>query len=722
MAGARWAFAAVLAASAGDAFAQAAVTPPEAAVGAPVVDEASNLVVYDQAFFARYSVQNAEDMLRRIPGVSAVLDADSNQQERGFGSTGAQVLINGRRFPGKNTVLVTTLRRLPANNVERVELIRGASDEIDVQNEGLVVNIILKAGAQSAGTSQISYEVALRFNDWGEIGGDGLLSYASKWGPLDYGFGIERNLWTPPSGGGGRWSNRWRDERYFYPTGQLLEARPQYWNREHSKWIYTGHVGHEWDNGDRATFNALYQRLHINETDNTPFVRYSTAGAETLRARDIHKRDVDYSRLIDLGGEYTAKLGPGSFKGLFIVNRTSRPSLDYRNRIEPTRTVEVSRSIADVDTAEDILRGSYTFPIGRGMTLEIGGEGAHNTLDQHLQAFFDLNADGRLEPVVIPTARAEVDEARWEAFIGHKWTYSDKLSFDTSINYEHSNLTTNYPFQPERSLSFVKPRFDVRYKPGPSDTIRFVVGRTVSQLDFANFVPRYNIPDDRIEAGNPALEPEKVWGYELAYERRLANDGGVVEARLYYDDGTDVIDKAPLVQNGVLTSALGNIPSGERYGVETKASLRLTAIGLEDAVLSLRYHRQWSNVIDPFTGDERRLTNDRVYNLDVGFRHDLTAQKLSYGFNYRNLGSGSINSDLTVYEYFTIAPLLEVFAERALTARTNIRIEAQNLLGSNEFKERTLYLSDVRNGQIRRFETFKETRDMRVAVRLRGRF
>jgi hypothetical protein len=71
-----------------------------------------NTVVYDENFFSRYSVNNAEDMLRLVPGVQAILDTRAAQQERGFGTAGARVLINGRRFPGNANEINTNLRRI----------------------------------------------------------------------------------------------------------------------------------------------------------------------------------------------------------------------------------------------------------------------------------------------------------------------------------------------------------------------------------------------------------------------------------------------------------------------------------------------------------------------------------------------------------------------------------------------------------------------------------
>lgn len=683
--------------------------------------KASNVVVYDQVFFARYNLATAEDLLRRIPGVSAILDAGVAQQGRGFGSGGAQVLIEGRRFPGKSNEINTTLRRISAANIERVELISGSSDDIDVQSQGVVVNLIMKPGASIGGLG--SWEVNGRFNDQGWRGVDGLLSYTKTLGPLTWLAGIERNLWTPPAMGQGRWTDRTRDEAYFYPSGQLQELRPQDWHRDHNKWIYTGSVVYDFANGDRANLNVLYQTLHITETDATNLIRYSSGGAETLRARELHVRDVDSTKLFEAGGEYTSGIGPGDLTALFIVHRDTNPTLDFRDRSEPARTVQVSRSFSEVTRGEDILRASYRLPVAQGQTIELGAEGARNTLEQSLQAFFDLNNDGVLEPIVIPTADPEVEEARGEVFANHKWSVSDRLSLDSSLNYEFSTLTTNYPLQPTRKLAFLKPRVDARYKPDASEQYRILIERTVSQLDFANFVPRYNVVDDRIEIGNPGLEPEKTWKYEIGYERRLPQDGGLLEARAFYSDIGDAIDKVPLRDSvGALVSAAGNIDKARLYGIEAKASLRLGFVGLRDAVLSLRALRQWSEVTDPFTGRTRNLGSDRGYNFDIGFRHDITRIGTAYGFNYKNNGRRSINSDLLVTEYFKLEPTLEVFAERRIFGSVTLRLEAQNLTGSIERRDRTLYSVNAIDGAVRRYDSYREERDLRANIHLHGRF
>ena len=232
--------------------------------------------------------------------------------------------------------------------------------------------------------------------------------------------------------------------------------------------------------------------------------------------------------------------------------------------------------------------------------------------------------------------------------------------------------------------------------------------------------------------------------YEVGYERRLPNDGGLVEVRAYYQDIADAVDRFPFCRVGGalqavelclssspppasrLDSAFGNVASAKRYGVEAKASLRLGFLGLSDAVLSLRGERAWSEVIDPFTDEKRRLSDDGQYAFDVGFRHDFTRWRMSYGFDYRAVGLANINSDLPFQEFFEIDPKLEAFVERKLSGGLTLRVELENLTHSHERRSRYLFNVAAAQGKIartlRRVDFFEERRDVRGSVGLRGKF
>src|SRR5689334_20581932 len=156
-------------------------TPPAGAQASPT-DSAS----YGPEFFTSYSVNNAEDMLKVIPGVQAILNEQILEAEqRGFGSGGARILLNGRRFPGKANEISGNLRRIPAPTVARVELISGQAQGISVNSQGILVNIVLREGASLQGSGAWELNAKL-VNETAATEYDGLLSYKGARGALSY--------------------------------------------------------------------------------------------------------------------------------------------------------------------------------------------------------------------------------------------------------------------------------------------------------------------------------------------------------------------------------------------------------------------------------------------------------------------------------------------------------------------------------------------------------
>src|SRR5690606_38298116 len=68
------------------------------ATGSPgvTVADGGNRVIYSAAYFRQFNAVTARDQLDRVPGLQGILDGNDEDQ-RGFGSGGDQVLINGNR-------------------------------------------------------------------------------------------------------------------------------------------------------------------------------------------------------------------------------------------------------------------------------------------------------------------------------------------------------------------------------------------------------------------------------------------------------------------------------------------------------------------------------------------------------------------------------------------------------------------------------------------------
>ena len=708
------------------------IDPPNQAAEVPGGNQ-----VYGQAFFSQFALTNAEDMLRRIPGIASVLDSTgSNNQGRGLGAGGDQILINGKRMASKSTDVSSALRRIPGASVERVELIRGTSGDLEIRSEGLVVNIVLKAGASADSGGQGNFSLDQRFDNMGWRDFDGLISYSNKIGNLAYTLGYEKNLFSPipatPGGGGGggnfgtggsEYTLKDRTEIYYYPNGQIQQFRPQKWERQHHKNIFTAQGAYTFQDGGLLNVNLLFQPHPINQTDDTLYSSFTSAGVQLAGITDEYHANRQMRTITELGGEYEKKFKAGTLNLIAIHNYTPVKTTDYRNRTFGGVLTEVSRNVTKQVTQEDVMRGSFVMPLVKGQTLTFGAEAAKNTLNQRQQGYFDFNKDGRLETV--PLTIAVVEEKRGELFATHNWTINAKTTLESTLSYEASQITTNFPQIPVHSYGFLKPRFDLRYNLTSADRLRLKIERTISQLNFNNFVPVYNVTDSRLDPGNPGIAPEKDWNYEFDVEHRLAKDQGTLQAAFTYLDATDYIDRGPfggLSSTGLPQSAPVNLPHAKRYGVELKGGVRMTVLGLPNAQVNARYVAQTSSIKDPFSGRDRMIANTYDSEITLGFRHDLNRLKAAYGATLLATTGELVSSDIRTLAYTSRDPRLQLFAEKALPNDLTLRVEIYNLTGSPEQGHRILYNISQANGAINRTETYNETKDVRFVLRLRGKF
>src|SRR5204863_3825235 len=89
---------------------------------------------------AQFAPRTALDMLNRVPGFSI----KQEDQARGLGEATGNVVINGQRISGKSNDVVTELSHIPAANVERIEIVDGATLNIPGLS-GPVANVIVRS-------------------------------------------------------------------------------------------------------------------------------------------------------------------------------------------------------------------------------------------------------------------------------------------------------------------------------------------------------------------------------------------------------------------------------------------------------------------------------------------------------------------------------------------------------------------------------------------------
>ena len=240
--------------------------------------------------------------------------------------------------------------------------------------------------------------------------------------------------------------------------------------------------------------------------------------------------------------------------------------------------------------------------------------------------------------------------------------------------------------------------------------IRSRIERTVGQLDFGDFVASFvndNNRSDVINAGNPELEPEKAWEYELTYERQLPNDLGIFSITALYADISDHLATVPLLvesgQGSEISTAPGNLEDAYDAGIEFNSSLRLDWLCIPGAVLDLSLDIGRSRVTDPFTGERRSLNERGKYNWTLAYRQDLDWKGFSYGFETSNQAAIP-EYDLDYWQEEDEGQTLDFFAELQPAPNLTIRFEADNLMDVEEQRIRYQYIESRADSPLERLE------------------
>lgn len=151
----------------------------------PAATPAGTGQVYTPADFARYAPINAFDMLREVPGFAI----RESEQRRGLGQATGNVLFNGQRPSSKSDSLYTLLTRIPAGNVERIEILDGAALDIPGLS-GQVANIVYRASDVSG---QFSWRPEFRAYYADPLFTRGDISVSGERGTIEYELGFNND-------------------------------------------------------------------------------------------------------------------------------------------------------------------------------------------------------------------------------------------------------------------------------------------------------------------------------------------------------------------------------------------------------------------------------------------------------------------------------------------------------------------------------------------------
>ena len=657
------------------ALASPALAQQQADAPTPGPAQASRTTAYDAAFFAQYAPRTALDIARRVPGFALDL---GNQNTRGFAGAAGNVVINGARPSSKAETLETTLARIPASRVIRVEIGPGDLYGSEYATKSQVINVILSAAGGVDGNVTASVRRLYTGRVIPDASASALIRTGQSSFNLSAGFSNVLNLEegtdtltditddTHEFVEHRRKHNKYRDFNPYISGSWALEQASDKAIRVNGRW-------------SPGSF-YLTQRNHV-----TPAV-----GPE----RDDDLLQDFKSPVFELGGDVTRPLAGGAIKLVGLATRRKRDNWIERYRFRTEGGIDVLGGFEQRQNAqrnESILRLNWTRQNLAGFSFETGIEGALNTLD-HKVELFEFLAGGTPVQIPLPVDEAKVKEKRAEAYIRAGKQISSAIRLDAGINYEFSNITVTGDTNDDRTLRFWKPSLTLDWKGGKGWHGQLSVRRTVAQLDFYDFISSAELSTDRVNGGNPNLVPQQTWEFRGTLEHPLLGDG-LAKLDVGYDLVNDLQDRVLICDPEDPTAcfdAPGNLGTGKRYFATLTLDAPLAKFGLKGVRVKFDGTLQRTRVEDPISGEQRNWSDffpDWQWNLDV--RHDLG--KWSYGFVVSDRDRTTFFRTDEFDSQFNGGPYGTAFVEYRPRGGTTITLDLDNAFDTSGNRHRILF-------------------------------
>jgi outer membrane receptor for ferrienterochelin and colicins len=568
---------------------------------------------YVPADFAQFAPRSAYDMLTRVPGFSI---REEDLTERGLGQARGNVLINSQRISAKSNDVLTELSRIPAQNVQRIEIVDAAT--LDVPGlTGQVANVIVRSTGISG---QYAYRPEFRAYHTDPLFTRFEVSASGVAGPVEYTLGLD-NM-ASRSGAGG-------PTRIYDPAGNVTEDRDETWRSNYEQPRLSGRFVYDGPGTAIGNLSVSYRRVIYDYLETGTRVLHGSAADEERRVT-VDEGGHNY----EVGADYELAAGIGRLK-LIAVNRFTHAPTETNvfTRFTDGTPETASRYTGAGDDTERIGRAEYRWT-NRGAEWQLSAEAAFNSLD-NTSRLFEL-ADGRYEERALSGATARVSEDRYEVMGSYGRPVSRTVTMKVSAGGEYSQLSQPDSAIQTRTFQRPKGELSAAWQPRPGTDLNFKLARRVGQLDFYDFLASVDLRDDIETAANPDLVPQQSWELDLEGVRNLGRYG-TTTVRLYGQLIDDIIDYIPIGETG---EAPGNLDRATVYGIEAKSTVNLDPFGWRGARLDAYAQVQDSEVEDPLTGEKRPISETLMRAGTIALRHDVPGSDWAWG------GSA-------IYEYYS---------------------------------------------------------------------
>ena len=438
---------------------------------------------------------SANQVLEQLPSVRVTPDGAVSLR----GNAGVRVLINGRPSALANN---NALDAIPAEHIERVEIITNPSARYEAAGTAGIINIILKQDTDKGYGGTASLSTGYRADHRGNLS-----------------LNVRRPAWSGFLNLGGRYSNYLgtsnirRELTIPEPLSIRNDLRIERNDRAVS--VFTGL---DYNLNPTTTLTGSYSLYHVVNDDvyTTDFTVLGPSATERwdqdfdyLEPGTYHQLDLTLTGELGERGKYTVYAKNDLWNELETedtrLTATDGGTLvDYRNRSR-----ESSR--------DHLLQADYEQALGKEGKLELGLRGETRVIRSDYLAL-DRTSD---PPQVIAGFDNQFDfYERIGAAYGQYAREGEKLGYQLGLRYEYTRIATENRDEQQRDLDKqyhqLFPSLSVSYALAEPTKLQLSYSRRIRRPYFGQLSPFAGIVDPtRLQTGNPDLDPAYTHRAEL---------------------------------------------------------------------------------------------------------------------------------------------------------------------------------------------------------------
>ena len=536
-----------------------------------------------------------------------LLKVDDNAGVSIVGKSGVAVMINERMLNLSGSELVTYLKSLRSENIEKIEVITTPPAKYEAQGNSGLINIVLKknqnlgwSGSLTTGLQQMTYT---------GTSNSATINYQNEKLRSSLKLRQARNEkhsfenYTIQGADGVKSSDDRRD--FGDGLGANLSLDYQLNTKSNIGLIYDYGFGHS--NMDINNNSDYFQNGIYTNTLKTYAEHRSTGKQQTVSAY----YDLKF-------GKQDNKL---SFTGNYFSN-IPESTIDFTTT-ESSGQSFVVRTPSTVDYKIYSGQADLTLPYKFAKT-EAGIKFTNFDNNSDI-AYLNLTNGNYVEDPVKSNV-FEYNEKNYAAYLSFEKEFNEKWSAKAGLRYEYSTINGNSLTsgqQTENSYGKFFPTAYVTYKSNENNTFSLNYSKRINRPGFRAINPyRWYINVNSYFTGNPLLKPSVNHNFELSYIYK-----GKLSASAYYQRTINAFDQLANLQGENRISTFANFYNQNSMGV------------------SLNYSDTFFKFWEANYSADLSYMNTEVYATDAASRKGT-----SYNFNVQN--NLSLNKSKTVQLIF----------------------------------------------------------------------